>query len=470
MNFRNRSIRILIPVIFALFFFVPQVGTESVVIINDSYSPASLRIDNTLTDSELFDGAEKGVEWFMKNWRIKGASVAVAREGKLLYARGFGYASLNDSLPVQPYHRFRVASVSKLVTAVAVMKLQEEGKLSVHDHVFGPDGILDDTLFAHPKDRRVFDITVAHLLAHEGGWSQRYGDQMFMPTVIARALDVPMPVDIKSIVRFALSKNLHFTPGKGQSYSNLGYSILGLVIEKASGTDYETYCRREVLEPLGIYDMALGHNLPEKALPLEVSYYEVDNAPLRPSVYGTGEMVPASRGGNDIETLGAAGGWVATAPDLMRLLLAVDGFEEPKDILSPESVEFMTDVYNGYAPVGWRATMTNGSWWRTGSFSGTSAMMKRMPDGTAWVVLTNSSAWNGSELTSDIDQMMSKFIMRVREWPQEDLFTYSLPVPLRPEEQRVEGIRTEGMMVEEIKVEGLRNESLRIEGLRAGKQ
>ncbi len=470
MNLHNRSIRILIIVTFALFFFVPQVGTESVVIINDNYSPASLRIDNTLTDSELFDGAEKGVEWFLRNWRIKGASVAVAREGKLLYARGFGYASLNDSLPVEPYHRFRVASVSKLVTAVAVMKLQEEGKLSVHDHVFGPDGILDDTLFAHPKDRRVFDITVAHLLAHEGGWSQRYGDQMFMPTVIARALDVPMPVDIKSIVRFALSKNLHFTPGKGQSYSNLGYSILGLVIEKASGTDYETYCRSEVLEPLGIYDMALGRNLPEEALPLEVSYYEVDNAPLRPSVYGTGEMVPASRGGNDIEALGAAGGWVATAPDLMRLLLAVDGFEEPKDILSPESVEFMTDVYNGYAPVGWRATMTNGSWWRTGSFSGTSAMMKRMPDGTAWVVLTNSSAWNGPELTSDIDQMMSKFLMRVREWPQEDLFSYSLPVPLRSEEPRVEGIRTEGMTVEEIKVEGLRNESLRIEGLRAGRQ
>ena len=106
------------------------------------------------------------------------------------------------------------------------------------------------------------------------------------------------------------------------------------------------------------------------------SYYDVDNAPLRPSIYGTGEMVPASRGGNDIETLGAAGAWVATAPDLMRLLLAVDGFEFPKDILSPESIEFMTDAENGYAPVGWRATLSNGVWWRTGSFSGTSAMMK----------------------------------------------------------------------------------------------
>ncbi len=428
MNLRNRTIRILIIITITSLLFVPHVGTESVVMLNGGNAASSLRIDNTFTDRVLFESADKGVEWFMKNWSIKGASVAVAREGKLIYARGFGYASLSDSVQVEPYHRFRVASVSKLITAVAVMKLQEEGRLSVHDHVFGPDGILDDTLFSHPKDRRVFDITVAHLLAHEGGWSQRYGDQMFMPEVIAKSLDVPMPVDIKTIVRFALNKNLHFTPGAGQSYCNLGYSILGLVVEEASGLDYETYCKREVLEPLGIYDMALGHNLPEEALPLEVSYYEVDNAPLKPSIYGTGEMVPASRGGNDIETLGAAGGWVATAPELMRLLLAIDGFEQPKDFLSPESIEFMTDVYNGYAPVGWRATMTNGAWWRTGSFSGTTAMMKRMPDGTAWVVLMNSSAWNGPELTSDIDQMMSKFLTRVTEWPEEDLFSYSLPM------------------------------------------
>lgn len=431
MNLQLKPMRIILVIFLVLFLFVPKVGTEQVSVLAGTLVPAHLRIDNTLADSEMFVGAEKGIEWFMKNWDIKGASVAVARDGKLLYARGFGYASVPDSLPVEPYHRFRVASVSKLVTAVAVMKLQEQGRLSVNEKVFGPGAILDDTLFANPKDPRVYDITVGHLLSHEAGWSQRYGDQMFMPEVIARSLDVPMPVDLKTIIRFALSKNLHFTPGAGQSYSNLGYSILGLVIEEASGVDYETFCRKEILEPLGIYDMAMGRNLPENALPLEVSYYEVENNTLKPSIYGTGEMVMACRGGNDIETLGSAGGWVATAPDLMRLLLAIDGFEEPKDILAPESIEFMTDVYNGFAPVGWRATLPNGTWWRTGSFSGTTAMMKRMPDGTAWVVLMNSSSWNGPELTSDIDQMMYRFLQKVNEWPETDLFSYSAPVPLR---------------------------------------
>jgi len=431
MNLPLKPMRIIVVIFLVLFLFVPKVGTERVSVLAGTLVPAHLRIDNTLTDSQMFEGAEKGVEWFLKNWDIKGASIAVAKDGKLVYARGFGYASVPDSLPVEPYHRFRVASVSKLVTAVAVMKLQEQGKLSVSEKVFGPGAILDDTLFANPKDPRVYDITVGHLLSHEAGWSQRYGDQMFMPEVIARSLDVPMPVDLKTIIRFALTKNLHFTPGTGQSYSNLGYSILGLVIEEASGMDYETFCKKEILEPLGIYDMAMGHNLPEDALPLEVSYYEVENNTLKPSVYGTGEMVMACRGGNDIETLGSAGGWVATAPDLMRLLLAIDGFDQPKDILAPESIEFMTDVYNGFAPVGWRASLPNGTWWRTGSFSGTTAMMKRMPDGTAWVVLMNSSSWNGPELTSDIDQMMYKFLQKVNQWPETDLFSYSAPVPLR---------------------------------------
>ena len=433
MILRSKAFYYFITVLAGLFLYAPRVGPEHLGNLGASYSPVHLRIDNSLTSSEMFASPEKGIEWFMRHWDIKGTSVAIARDGKLIYARGFGYASVEDSVPVQPYNRFRIASVSKLVTAVAIMKLQEEGKLSVYDHVFGPDGILDDTLFANPKDRRVFDITIAHLLSHEGGWSQRYGDQMFMPQVVARTLGVPMPVDTRTIIRFALGKRLHFTPGAGQSYSNLGYSILGLVIEKVSGMSYEDYCLREVLEPLGIYDMALGHNLPEYSLPFEVSYYEVENASLKPSVYGTGEMVPASRGGNDIEALGAAGAWVATAPDLMRLLLALDNFSQPKDILTGNSIKFMTDINNGYAPVGWRTTLTNGSWWRTGSFAGTTAMMKRMRDGTAWVVLMNTSAWNGPELTSDIDRMMSKFLSRVKEWPVDDLFRFSLPVPVKEE-------------------------------------
>lgn len=426
-----RWIKGVLIAVFLLMTVDSPVGTEKVRISDSLYMPAHIRIDNSLSENSEFEQAEKGFGQFMKRWELKGASVAIARDGKLVYAKGFGFSSLEDSLVTEPYHRFRVASISKLVTAVAVLKLQEQGKLSVNDKVFGPEGILDDTLFASPKDKRVFDITVGHLLAHKGGWSQRYGDQMFMPLVVSETMNVPLPVDASTIIRFALSKNLHFTPGTGQSYSNLGYSILGLVIEKISGMTYEEYCNKEILRPLGIYDMTLARNLPGQKGALEVTYYEIPEALPKPSVYGTGEMLLASRGGNDIEALGAAGAWVATAPDLMRLLLAIDGYDTRPDILSRSSIDYMTDLNNGYAPVGWRATLPGGSWWRTGSFPGTTGMMKRLSDGTAWVVLFNTSAWNGPELSSYIDHLMTRFMQRVKSWPVTDLFNYSLPVPVK---------------------------------------
>jgi CubicO group peptidase (beta-lactamase class C family) len=365
----------------------------------------------------------------LRKWSITGASVAVAKNGKLIYARGFGYTDTISKEEVQPYHKFRIASISKLVTAVAIMKLAEEDKLSLNDTVFGPNGILNDPYFSNPKDKRVFRITVAHLLSHEGGWTQRYGDQMFMPLVVADHMGMKPPVDTKTIVRFALDKRLHFTPGKGRAYSNLGYSILGLVIEKVTGMSYEEYCRKEILEPIGIYDMTLAHNLPERKAPYEVSYYTPSDVVPKPSIYGTGEMVPPSYGGNDIEALGGAGSWLATAPDLMRLLLAVDGLGTKGDILTPESISFMTDTRNGLAPVGWKTTI-NGTWWRTGSFPGTAGMMKRQANGISWIVLLNSSAWNGPEIYSFINNMMYRVISQLKNTGNDDLFDYSLPVPL----------------------------------------
>ena len=112
---------------------------------------------------------------------------------------------------------------------------------------------------------------------------------------------------------------------------------------------------------------------------------------------------------------------------------AVDGFSDGPEILSSESIKFMTDNANEYAPIGWKATNEDGNWWRTGSFPGSAGMLKRQSDGTEWVVLLNSSAWNGPEIFSYINGMMSRVLMQVRNWPEEDLFKYSLPLPLKTE-------------------------------------
>jgi len=403
---------------------------ENDVLIYEKLVPNNIRITNNTPEPQLLPGGEKIVNSFLRRWSIAGASIAVARDGKLIFARGFGYADTVDKIQTQPFNQFRIASISKLVTAIAVMKLQEEGKLSLGDKVFGPDGILNDPYFYEPKDKRVYDITVEELLSHEGGWTQRYGDQMFMPIVIAEKMNVRPPVDTRTIVRFALDKRLHYTPGMGRAYSNLGYSILGLVIEKITGMPYENYCRQAILEPLGIYDMAIAGNLKSERAPFEVTYYETSDAVFKPSIYGTGEMVPPRYGGNDIRSLGGAGAWIATAPDLMRLLLSVDAFQTRPDILSSQSIQFMTDISNGFAPVGWKTTVMNGNWWRTGSFPGTAGMIKRQPDGTAWVVLLNSSAWNGPDIYSYISNMMNRLLPKIHPVPDYDLFNNSLPLPL----------------------------------------
>ena len=426
-----RKSRILLITLLLLLVSSNPGAQENSFVLIDKLVPNNIRLTNDISSGTKFAGVEKTVNSFLRKWSIAGASIAIAKDGKLIYAHGFGYADTASKTEAQPYSQFRIASISKLVTAVGIMKLQEEGKLALTDSVFGSRGILNDTFYGEPKDKRVYKINVAELLSHEAGWTQRYGDQMFMPLVVAEKMGVKPPVDTKTIVKFALEKRLQYIPGTGKAYSNLGYSILGLVIEKVTGMSYEDFCRKTILEPLGIYDMKIAGNLPSEKAPFEVTYYEPADVVLKPSIYGTGEMVTPSYGGNDIRALGAAGAWVATAPDLMRLLLAVDGFKTRPDILTDQSIRFMTENDNGFAPVGWKGTVMDGTWWRTGSFPGSAGMMKRQSDGISWVVLFNSSAWNGPEIYSYISNMMNHAISKIDFWPDYDLFSYSLPIPLK---------------------------------------
>ena len=427
----NRYKKILLVIFLLVFPFSYNPGAvEKGHLLADKLRPGNVRLTNEHSSAEEFEAAEKTVRSFMRKWSISGASLAIAKNGSLVYAKGFGLIDTLSGEEVQPYNKFRTASISKLITAIAVMKLQEEGRLSLDDKVFGPEGILNDDYFSNPVDKRVYDITVAHLLSHKGGWTLRWGDQMFMPLTIADNMGLKPPVPTRTIIRYALDKRLHFTPGKGKAYSNLGYSILGLVVEKVTSMPYEDYCRKYILAPIGIFDMQMARNLPSEKAPYEVTYYEPSDIVPKPSIYGTNELVSPCYGGNDIEALGAAGAWLATAPDLVRLALSVDGFDTRRDILSENTIDFMTDISNGLAPIGWKTTYPNGTWWRTGSYPGTAGMMKRQADGTVWVVLLNSSAWNGPEIHSFINSMMTRVISQVKDWPSGDLFEHSLPVPL----------------------------------------
>ena len=166
---------------------------------------------------------DQTIERFMNQWEIKGASLAIMKDGKLIYSKGYGYADEENDVKTDVNHIFRIASVSKLITAAGIMKLVENGKLSLEDKVFGEDGILNDTtLYAPIKDKRTKSITVENLLRHQGGFTNRMGDPMFCPVDIAKKMDVPAPADLNTTIKFVLSRQLGFTPGTSTSYSNVG--------------------------------------------------------------------------------------------------------------------------------------------------------------------------------------------------------------------------------------------------------
>lgn len=390
--------------------------------IADSLLPANQVITNEDSDLKITQRFDRIIRKFMDKWEIKGASFALMKNDRLIYSKGYGYADKEAEIPMDVMHVFRIASISKLITAVAIMKLQEEGRLHLQDPVFGPAGILNDSVFLTIKDPRTRKITVEHLLRHQAGYSISYGDPMFCPVDIARKMNVPPPADLTTMIRFVLSRRLSYTPGTSTAYSNISYGILSKVIEKVANQSYESYIKRHILLPAGCFDMHLGKNLYEDKLPNEVKYYEVANAGLIQACDGSGELVPRSNGGNNIEELYGAGGWVASPAELLRFLAVIDGNPAIPDILAPASIDYMTRHVGNGLPIGWIETSATGEWLRTGTLAGTSALLKQQRDGYAWVFLTNTSSWKGSRFPQYINATISRAMTTVNEWPDRDLF------------------------------------------------
>ena len=396
-----------------------------------SENAISHQLNNEVSSHTHVSENEEIIREFLEKWNIVGASVAITKNERLIYSKGFGYADREDKEPVQPKHLFRVASVSKLITATAIMKLKEEGKLSLNDSVFGQEGIFNEPKFQNIRDSRVKNITIYHLLTHSAGWARYAGDPVFMPYTIRREMNVGLPIDLESTIKYTLSKRqLDFTPGTRSSYSNFGYAVLGKVIEKITGKNYEFYVRSEILNPLGIHDIHLGHARLSKRFSNEVRYYINSNYKSALSSFNYRKRVPRYYGGINLQVLGAAGAWVASPTELLKFLVHIDGKPNKKDILSKTSLKQMTSTRPGYKPIGWLTTTYNGIWKRSGTLAGTSALVKRCNNGFSWVMLVNTSNNLGHDFTYQIEEVMSEFIGDVDNWPEHDLFEYDRPRPL----------------------------------------
>ena len=357
------------------------------------------RLNDTLTNAmsdlpELY-GLDKKIKSYMSKWHMKGASLAITRGDSLVYAKGYGWADEQNEEEMSPRHIMRMASVSKLITAVGIMVLHERGDLNIKDTVFGPSGILNDSLYnSLIKDKNYYKITVEHLMRHQGGFRR---DPLFSSRDVKHQLKLDCAPDADDFCRVVLNRRLKFAPGSWQSYSNFGYLMLSKIIEKVSGQPYEEFIKAEVLEPAGCYDMHIAGTYYEDKRDNEVRYYTHEGDGKYIEEYtDSGIMVERCYGGNNIPLLSGAGAWCGSPAEISRLVASIDGRPEVPDIITPESVELMTGYYDKDTfSLGWNDTHPAKGWSRSGTLSGTTALVKLFPDGECWIFISNTSTWKG---------------------------------------------------------------------------
>lgn len=379
---------------------------------------------------------DRPVRAFMQRWNVPGLALAIAVDGRLVLARGHGYADPAAGGPVQPDSLFRVASASKPVTAIAVMKLVESGRLALDERVFG--SVLPEFPRRCGKgvDPRLHEITVKHLLTHASGWdTSSDADPMFNAALIARRLDRPQLDRPEAVIQYMVCRGLQFQPGTDHAYENVNYAVLGRVIEAVSERSYEDYVRDRVWAPAGVTAPRIGRSLRSGRFPGEAVYVAQGDERRRvPAAVGDGR-VPLQYGGFDLQAMDSHGGWVASALDLARLMASVDGHAGVADILEPATIESMganpgPPVQDAGARVwyalGWYRNR-GGDWFHDGSLPGSAAFMGMTPDAVVFAALANTRHTN-PEFTADFHETVRRAIERVGIAPGRDLFpTYGYP-------------------------------------------
>jgi N-acyl-D-amino-acid deacylase len=346
---------------------------------------------------------------FVAEHDLPGASLAIAKGDKVIFSQGFGFADREARRPVFPTTRFRIASLSKPITAVAVLRLVQQGKFKLDDR-------LVDVLELPPViDGRIAQVTVRHLLQHQAGWDRSVSyDPMFRSVEMANTLGRTAPADSRDVILYMTGERLDHVPGKRYAYSNFGYNLLGRIIEQQTGVSYSEFVQREILHPLGISDMQIGAT--RSTAFHEAKYYSKYRGP---SVFADnlGEEVPSQYGAWHLEAMDSHGAWIASAIDLVRFSAALE--DAPGKLLDAVHLVEMAAL-NAKRPenlvdeswhygLGWSIRPQGESYQRshTGSLPGTSTLMARRADGIHWVALFNQrNTASNQRLSATIEPLL----------------------------------------------------------------
>lgn len=331
-----------------------------------------------------FKSLDAPIHNLMEMYNVPGLQLAITKDEKMVYSKSFGYSDEGNKIPVSENSIFRIASISKPITALAILKLMENGKLKLNDKVFGKGAILGEKYGTIPYTEAKKSIAVSHLLDHKSGWTNDPFDPMFSDNNTTQTDLINDMLD---------NRPLQHTPGSIFYYSNFGYCVLGRIIEEISGKSYEDYVNEEILNPLDITNMKIGGNTLDNRLNDEVKYYDQEG-------YSPYAM--------NVSRMDANGGWLASSKDLVRLLAHVDRNSRRPDILNAGS---LNNLYFGFE-----------NWLFFGSLPGTSSAISRVDDSFGYVVLVNTRTIPIGNILDQMNQVMVSEINSRSSWPNYDLF------------------------------------------------
>ncbi|UXR64311.1 beta-lactamase family protein [Bdellovibrio bacteriovorus] len=349
------------------------------------------------TKTKTVDEAGAFIAGYIERHNIPAASLAISHNGHIVLQKGYGYADVEMKMAPAPNTVFRIASVSKPITAVAVFKLLEDSdrdlQTALDKPVFGKNGYLPQ--YKKIKDARILKITLRDLLQHTGGWNSESYDPQYDVYHIAKKMKTAVPASGDTVIRYVLQyKKLDVDPGKEYHYSNLGYNILARVIESLSKMPYEQYVQEKIFAPIGIVDMKIAGNTLKDRLPLEARYYDDPRYPQPISVFDNKTKGPQAYNGFAFHTMDGHGGWLATPTDLVKFADAVTPGAGKVQLLKPETIKVMTTANpatgNPTASLGWVSTEDGKSIAHAGALeTSTLSYLNRRSDGTTWAVIFN---------------------------------------------------------------------------------
>ena len=438
--------------------------------------------------NDPFSDFDSDISGLLSDWQIPGAQVAVMYNGSLVFNKGYGITANGTdengtywSSPVTVDSKFRIASLSKAVTAAGILTLIEDGSISLDDKMVDLVPDLIPTEFEgcdypnHSTSYSINDINVSLLLNHRAGFdpnsdptywhwktwvSTWQDDECIDKNSLIEDFDSGnlAPIPMERILTEWLRRPLDYNPGSRYEYSNIGYQILGQIIEAQTGMEYEDYIIENVLTPMGIESMSIGMTMPDQRAEDEVSYFDDGNGfchfPSGQDENGD-PIFPVSPdpdcGAFVVEEKDGGGGWIATASDYAKFISHIDGtiqnglFEDPFDYFIENPYDSWGSWYgSGVFILGGDTDV----WQHWGAFSGSSTNFRREVTETGepviFVMFTNtrpSGTWQNTR-ESVISQAMMEVDYANATPLDSDEQDWEWPEPLPPQDDAILGDST----------------------------